>query len=378
MVRPLQQGNRVLREETKGKPKMSRLLFSSCVLSVGLCSFLGCMNPVDNLKAGLGAYQGMSLPGTFRPFNDRSPWNTPIGDPPAVHAKSSAIVGRIAASSGQTTLSAEFRNWTPALHVVDSEKIAMQYVRQRNAGAFHESVDPNQDGIAELGAPLTSEMWAEPSADGHLIIVDLKLAKAWEFSRLEKPGFLLSPYWQSSTFTVWDLHGSGAGQPFSGKTWWRFGSRGSGVPAIAGLIRPEEIAAGEIRHALSLSTPCNAKNRDGSARDELVLPAARTDGTKSGADYPLEGARLQLDPALDLNALGLGAEARIVARALQVYGAIIVDNAPNFLVYCQALDADGSGKTWSSRYPGMAGVFKIPIASFRVLDYAGAVFSTGP
>jgi hypothetical protein len=39
-----------------------------------------------------------------------------------------------------------------------------------------------------------------------------------------------------------------------------------------------------------------------------------------------EGARVQLDPALDLNSLGLTGWQKTIARALQVYGMYLVDS----------------------------------------------------
>jgi hypothetical protein len=56
-----------------------------------------------------------------------------------------------------------------------------------------------------------------------------------------------------------------------------------------------------------------------------VLPATSSDGQSSGADTIPEGARLQLDPSLDLSTLGLQPWQRTIARALQQYGMFVGD-----------------------------------------------------
>ncbi len=317
-------------------------------------------------------YLGMSLPGWWRPFSDSSPWNTPIPDNPQILPNSSAIVANIKQYSGQATLKPQYKEWCPPLHIVNSDNIQGEPVYCHNALAYHESVDKDQNGVSDSPVPFTSDMWWEPSNDAHMIIVDPFKGIAWEFSIIRYN--TQTSKWESSTHAVWDLNGEGQGVPFSGKTWWKQGCRGSGVPLIGGLVRPEEIEAGEIRHALCAGCPCNAKNLDQSGKRQLVRPACRTDGWLEGADFPLEGARLQLDPNLDLDSLGLCEEAKIVARALQKYGLFIVDNAGGFSIYFQCLDKDGSGSTWRQRFPSlMDDIKKIPLDAFRVLKY-GSIY----
>ena len=59
------------------------------------------------------------------------------------------------------------------------------------------------------------------------------------------------------------------------------------------------------------------------------------------------GVRLQLDPELDLESLGLSREVKVIARALQSYGMFNGDSTHNtFKIYFQNLGPDG-GK-WAS------------------------------
>lgn len=156
----------------------------------------------------------------------------------------------------------------------------------------------------------------------------------------------------------------GVRKPFTGKTWWSYGARGSGMPLIAGLIRPEEIEAGEIRHALVFAAPTNRKSLLPGGPKELCSPASRTDGGHTGIDTLPMGARLQLDPELDLESLDLSREVKVIAKALQTYGMFNGDSTHNtFKIYFQNLGPDGG--IWANM--DLASLSRIPIEKFRVL-----------
>jgi hypothetical protein len=94
---------------------------------------------------------------------------------------------------------------------------------------------------------------------------------------------------------------------------------GAGLSLLDGLVTPEEVAAGEIPHALTFSTnnACEVKFRS---------PASKTDGESTRKDCLEQGTRIQLDPSLDLGKLDLTPVERAVASALQTYGAYARDN----------------------------------------------------
>ena len=64
-------------------------------------------------------------------------------------------------------------------------------------------------------------------------------------------------------------------------------------------------------------------------------PACWTDGPIPGG-LP-EGATLQLDPTLDLEQFPLSPAGRVLARAMQVYGAVCVDGAGGNVIYAEGL-----------------------------------------
>jgi hypothetical protein len=94
---------------------------------------------------------------------------------------------------------------------------------------------------------------------------------------------------------------------------------------LGGLITPEEVAAGEIRHALAMGVPRVAPH--------FVAPATDTDGRTPGG-IPL-GTHFRLDPSLDVASLGLPRTAAIIAVAAQRYGAYVRDTSGAVPFYAQ-------------------------------------------
>lgn len=309
---------------------------------------------------------GNSLPGSWRPFSDNSPWNTPIAENAAIHPESKNIIAFVSKEAAHIRLA---RLYVVPVWVVNSKN--MPQVRVKSNHIF-DTWDKDRDGWSDIGVPLTSKMWAEPTSDGHLSIVDPFKRVAWEFSRFGWLPDNKTP--KSTTFNIWDLKGDGFGNPFEGKRWQTRGGRGSGFPLIAGMVRPEELAAGEIRHALVFTFAMNRQAEDGS--DIFLPPACRSDGSYRGSQYPIEGMRFQLDPGLtemDFERWGLNREGKIVARALQKYGMYLGDNGGAMAMQVQLLGQTEAEhlRRWEELFPGFyKNVGKIQTGKFRIV-YTG-------
>jgi hypothetical protein len=147
-----------------------------------------------------------------------------------------------------------------------------------------------------------------------------------------------------------------------GLTMQGWGGRATGWSYIAGLIRPEEIRQGHIDHALVFAM------KDGN--QEYWWPANASDGTSQDTNAIPQGARVQIDPSVDLTTLGLPPAGVIIARALQVYGAFLGDSCAGTAIYAQEfLLSDGS---CCDPVPWVGlltpdDVKKLPLQSFRVL-----------
>jgi len=141
------------------------------------------------------------------------------------------------------------------------------------------------------------------------------------------------------------------------------GARACGFPLVAGLITVDEVREGSIEHALAIAYP--------HIRSRYYTPPAST--AQSTTDQALGtrgvpcGGRIQLDPTLDLNALGLSASGKIVARALQKYGAYVGDFSGAVSLY-----ADASPTAQAVWKTGLLSTYEIKdqinLNRFRVLE----------
>ncbi|WP_078844253.1 helix-turn-helix domain-containing protein [Streptomyces achromogenes] len=96
---------------------------------------------------------------------------------------------------------------------------------------------------------------------------------------------------------------------------------GSGFSRLAGMITRADWKAGRIDHALCFGTPDNSS--------QYVFPAVGSDGRGGGRWR--EGQFIWLDRAYDIDAdTSLEPYERIVAKALQEYGAFDVKNSERF------------------------------------------------
>ena len=153
--------------------------------------------------------------------------------------------------------------------------------------------------------PIPTGATPSPGSDGALVVVDQASGTAGEYWRAAPGG----NGWVAGWGAVNSLSGSG----------WGGASTGSGASRLAGVVRASEIQAGWIDHALVLQT-------DNVCRGTYRAPALKTDGDSTRSDCLPEGARLQLDPSIDVSSLpGITSAERTVARALQLYGGYVID-----------------------------------------------------
>ena len=142
-------------------------------------------------------------------------------------------------------------------------------------------------------------------------------------------------------------------------------ARGSGFAFLAGVIWPNELRQGVIHHALLFNLP-NGLVRAGGP----VPPATESDGESTDQDALPEGARLRLDPTLDLNTLSLTPAERTIAVAMQTYGMFLTDRGggPTIGLYAVAprsvRENPYAGLLPDEDFPDLAG---IPLDKFQVL-----------
>ncbi|WP_404421388.1 hypothetical protein [Nibricoccus sp. IMCC34717] len=201
----------------------------------------------------------------------------------------------------------------------------------------------------------------DPQEDAHIVVVDWGADQVWDVWGMEQR----DGKYYSFTGMTYKASGRGVFDPKdftikNGESVHFHGpGRAAGVPVIAGLVLYDEVQEGAIRHKLAGATRFNAYQ-------ESVYPAIWTDGILPGS-IP-EGAVVQLDPDLDLYQFDLTREERIVARAAQEYGIVIVDNGGSNCIYAQGLYGD-SPVSWKGKIRGWSGgINNISMRHYRVIQ----------
>jgi hypothetical protein len=96
----------------------------------------------------------------------------------------------------------------------------------------------------------------------------------------------------------------------------------SGLPILPGLVRYDEVAAGEIKHALRFTTPKTQR--------AYVWPARHFASRLTDPTYPPMGMRFRLRADYDLT--GFSKPNQVILTALKRYGMILADNGGPWFV----------------------------------------------
>jgi hypothetical protein len=245
------------------------------------------------------------------PFAVESPWNTPIGSAATyAEADASATADLVDANVPAYVNAGEYS------HPVHRSSASDPMVRVRWRFGV---AAPFTDGATDYRIPRDASPAA--GADAHLHVLDpdgQTLHEAFEMSREtgdERTAF---------KYAAVDIRGSGIGDDGNE------GTRAYGGSAIGGLIRTWDLEAGVIRHALAL-TLTNDQLRSG-----FVWPATSQDtgGPTYAGNVPM-GSLVAIPAAVDLDRLDLSCGGRMLARALQDYGAYVVDRGGAFALYAE-------------------------------------------
>jgi hypothetical protein len=195
----------------------------------------------------------------------------------------------------------------------------------------------NQDGWIVDNVPIPSNLQPSSDSDAHAVVLAPWLDRAYEFFGLRRDS---NGQWAYYSAAVVRLGGSGwwDGTYSAGGVSGPWGPRASGATLSGGLIRPGEVQAGVITHALACAAPKHVIGPP-------VSPARTSDGSGGSGAMPM-GSRLQLDPSLNVASLGLEPGEEMIARALQTYGAYVVDSSSAMACYAQGGGSYPS--SWSS------------------------------
>lgn len=148
-----------------------------------------------------------------------------------------------------------------------------------------------------------------PSSEGdrHILIVQEETCLLYEiYDAHPRP----SGGWDAGSGAIFDLR-SNALRPAG----WT-SADAAGLPILPGLVRYEEVVAGEITHALRFTAP--------ETQRAYVWPARHFASDLTAERFPPMGARFRLRATYDIT--GFDPQVQVILRAMQRYGIILADN----------------------------------------------------
>lgn len=180
--------------------------------------------------------------------------------------------------------------------------------------------------------PALAEQWAEvpipeyalasKGTDQELTIYQPDTDTLWEFWQARKINGKWQACWggrmqkASKNVGIFDEH---------------YGTTATSLPFIGGQITAEELARGEIRHAIGIALV------ETEHHDQFSWPARRSDGfnPERVKNRIPEGLRIRLDPSVDVDRLPMSKAGKTIAKAAQKYGFVVWDKAGSISIRAQ-------------------------------------------
>jgi hypothetical protein len=208
-----------------------------------------------------------------------------------------------------------------------------------------EYADESDTGPYPLGSDTLIEGGVNAGGDRHALIVNKDTCTDYE---------LYDTHYNASGSTA----GSGAifnlnSDALRPDSWTS--ADAAGLPILPGLLRPDEVAAGSVTHAVRVT----AQMTDASH----IWPARHDAGSAANANLPPMGARFRLKAGVDLS--GYSAQTRTVLSAFKHYGLIVADNGSNW--YFQG----SASNSWDGTL--ISELKSIPAGDFEAVDESSLV-----
>ncbi len=236
-------------------------------------------------------------------------WNVPVDSLP-VDPNSTAYVNTIGANS---KMHADFGSgtWNGAPigipYVVVSQTQPLVNI---NWTAYGDESDPGPYPI-----PTAAPIEGAPNTDGdrHVLVLRQSECKLYELSRAFPQN---DGSWNANSGAVYTLTANG---PLRTAGWTS--ADAAGLPMLPGLVRYDEVAAGEITHAIRFTVP--------QTRRAYVWPARHFASSLTGSQYPPMGQRFRLKASFVIDNR-FSPEVQVILRALKKYGMILADNGASW------------------------------------------------
>ena len=310
---------------------MSRLGLLLAFCAALLCSPLYAQDSCSGMSLGRGA----SLNG-FIPFPVDNAWNQDISGA-SVDPNSDALINFIGAS---TPMHPDF-----GAGLYGGSTIGIPYVVVSGSPfvnihftAYGSESDPGPMPVPH-NAPI--EGYPHPgNGDRHVLVLDRDNCWLYELyhSYPQKDGS-----WNADSAAVWDLLNDEQ-RPY---TWTS--ADAAGLPVFPGLARYDEVASGQIQHALRFTLQYS--------RQAFTPPASHWAPTSTNALAAPMGMRLRLKASYDISSFP--PQSKVILAALKQYGMIMADNGSSMYV---SGDPDNR---WSN--DDLGSLKQVPASAFEVI-----------
>lgn len=195
-----------------------------------------------------------------------------------------------------------------------------------------------------VGYPLGSDTKVEggqwTSGDRHTVVVDRTYCRVYETWATRRSG----SSWLAGSGATWNLKSNALR-----RAGWT-SADAAGLPILPGLLRYDEVAAGNVDHAIRFTT--NITDR------RYVWPARHHAGSVSDPTYPPMGARFRLKASFPISSYR--ADTQVVLRAMKKHGLVLADNGSPW--YFQGT----SDSRWTS--PMLDQLKRIPASAFQAVN----------
>jgi hypothetical protein len=169
--------------------------------------------------------------------------------------------------------------------------------------------DESDPGPYPVPAAAPVEGGPDSGGDRHVLVVRQGECQLYELYRAFPNG---DGSWNADSGAVYVLTVNGPLRPAG----WT-SADAAGLPILPGLVRYDEVASGEINHAIRFTVP--------QTRRATVWPARHAASSLTGSQYPPMGQRFRLKAAFVIDN-SFSPHAQVILRALQKYGMILADN----------------------------------------------------
>jgi hypothetical protein len=264
----------------------------------GLQQASGC----SQMQTGVGA----SL-GGFVPFSAASAWNQDISHA-AVDSNSTAIINYIGSATG---LHADFGSGLDQNSTIGIPYTVVNQQQPLLPVSFNQS--PGESDPGPMPIALTDPIEGEPNpGDQHVLVLDNSNCFLYELYAASRG----ASSWTAGSAAIWDLLGNEQ-RPY---TWTS--ADAAGLPIFPGLVRYDEVAAGQINHAIRFTLQ--------NSREAFIPPASHWAANSSDALAAPMGMRLRLKSSFNVSTYS--AHNQVILNAFKKYGLIMADNGSKMYI----------------------------------------------